>query len=421
MEKPFLLLRGPVETRSGYGSHTRDLVKSLYDMNMFNIKIDSTNWGNTPRTALDLNKEFDKWVKDNIVTQIDVIPDIFIQVTVPNEFTKVGKFNIGITAGIETNAIPKEWVDGCNRMDAIIVPSNFSREVMLSSVYNETDNLTKKLIKQHKIETPIFVLFEGANTDIYNDKPETDNKITKKLDDISTGFNFLFVGHWLKGDLGEDRKNVGGLINCFVNAFKDREEQPGLILKTSSATFSIMQREEIIAKIKASIGDVKNPPPIYLLFGDLTDVEMNSLYNHNKVKAMVSITRGEGFGRPLLEFSLTGKPIIASNWSGHKDFLPMNKTILVGGKLTEVHESAQDQFIIKDSKWFTANYNEFIMLMRSVIENYDSLIENSMELKNENSKKFSLDKMTIKFKEILELYINKPKQMELNLPKLQKK
>ena len=89
--------------------------------------------------------------------------------------------------------------------------------------------------------------------------------------------------------------------------------------------------------------------------GFLTDEEMNQLYNHPKIKSMITLTKDDGFGRPLLEFSMTGKPIIASNWSGHKDFLPMDKAIMLGGKLTQVHESAVDDFILKDSKWFTSN------------------------------------------------------------------
>lgn len=419
MDKPFLLLRAPVETMSGYGAHSRDILKSLYDMNMFDIKIDSTNWGNTPKTGLDLSNKFDKWIKDNIVNKIDKTPDIYIQITIPNEFNRVGKLNIGITAGIETNAIPKNWIDGCNKMDLIIVPSNFSREVMLSTIYNETDNVSNKLIKQYKIEKPIFVLFEGVNTSVFNNK-NSKTLLTDYLDKLPTDFNFLFVGHWLKGDFGEDRKNVSGLIDNFIKAFENKENMPGLILKTSSATFSVIQREEIINKIKQIVDDRKNIPPIYLLFGELSDEEMNSLYNHEKIKTMITITKGEGFGRPLLEFTMTGKPIIASNWSGHKDFLPMDKSILVGGKLTDVHSSAINDFIIKESKWFTANNEEFIMLLRTVKENYNRIIENSELLRIENEEKFSLNKMTEKFKEILDLYLNKPKQVELNLPKLEK-
>jgi glycosyltransferase involved in cell wall biosynthesis len=147
---------------------------------------------------------------------------------------------------------------------------------------------------------------------------------------------------------------------------------------------------------------------------------MNELYNHPKVKAMVSITKGEGFGRPLLEFTMTGKPVIASNWSGHKDFLPMDKAIMVGGSLTEVHESSIDDFIIKGSKWFTANYNEFAEVLKLVQKDYDKFLEKSEELRVFNSKNFTLDNMKDKFETILNQNTSQPKEHKLVLPKLTK-
>lgn len=412
--RPFLLFRGPVETVSGYGSHSRDLLKSLYDMDLFDIQIDSCNWGVTPKTALDTNNEFHQWISSNITTIVPEVPDIYIQVTVPNEATRLGKWNCLITAGIETTVAPKDWIDGCNRMDMIIVTSTFSRDVLLQSVYNETDKVTGKLIKQHKINTPIYVLFEGVDTNLYN------NNYNNFDLDIEQDFSFLFVGHWLKGELGQDRKDVGMLIKCFAEAFDNEEEKPALILKTSSAGFSVKEREALRKKIKNLIKDFKNPPPIYLLFGQLTDEEMNELYNHPKIKSMVSITKGEGFGRPLLEFSMTGKPIIASNWSGHKDFLPMDKSIMIGGTLTEVHSSVVDSYILKDSKWFTANYSEFTQVLKIVKKDYDTFLEKSKILMNENKEKFSLTKMTEKLESILIPYVTKPKEVKLNLPKLSK-
>jgi len=412
--KPTILFRGPVKTRSGYGSHSRDLLESLYQMNLFDIKIDSCMWGNTPMTALESDNTFHKWIESNIVNRFDGLPDIYIQVTVPNEFKKFGKFNIGITAGIETTIAPKDWIDGCNRMDLIIATSVFSRDVLLSTVYNENENNTGKLIKQHKINKPIEVLFEGVDTEIYNDTFEDFDL------DIKEDFAYLFVGHWLKGDLGQDRKDVGMLIRCFTEAFKNVEERPALILKTSSASFSIKERENFRKKIEGIVGEVENPPSIYLLFGELTNLEMNQLYNHPKIKSMVSITKGEGFGRPLLEFSMTGKPIIASNWSGHKDFLPVDKAIMIGGTLTEVHSSAIDSFVIKGSKWFTANYNEFAEVMKLVYKDYDTFKERAENLKIENKVKFSMDAMKDKFKEIIEPHTIKPQEHKLVLPKLTK-
>jgi glycosyltransferase involved in cell wall biosynthesis len=383
-------------------------------MDLFDIKIDSCGWGVTPMTALEDNNPFHKWIESNIVTQLSKTPDIYVQVTVPNEFQRVGKINIGITAGIETTVAPKDWVDGCNRMDLIIVTSKFSKDVLLSTVYNETENNTGKLIKQYKIEKPIEVLFEGVDTKIFNNE-------YKGIDlDIKEDFAYLFVGHWLKGDLGQDRKDVGMLIRCFMESFKDEEDKPALILKTSSATFSVKERENMRMKIENLTKGYENPPSVYLLFGELTNEEMNELYNHPKVKSMVSITKGEGFGRPLLEFSMTGKPIIASNWSGHKDFLPMDKAIMIGGSLTDVHESATDSFILKGSKWFTANYNEFAEVLKIVKRDYDSFLEKSEVLRQENSESFSMEKMKETFLNIVKPYTVQPKEHKLVLPKLKK-
>ena len=413
MNKPFLLFRGPVKTRSGYGAHSRDLLQALYEMDLFEIKIDSCMWGSTPMTALEDNL-FHKWIESNIVNQLEKTPDIYVQVTVPNEFQRVGKFNIGITAGIETTIAPKDWIDGCNRMDLIITTSTFSKDVLLQTVYNENEQNTGKLIKQHKIERQIEVLFEGVDTKIYNN-------VYNNIDiDIKEDFAYLFVGHWLKGDTGQDRKDVGMLIRCFAESFKGVEDRPALILKTSSASFSIKERESFRKKIEGLVSGYENPPSIYLLFGDLTNDEMNNLYNHPKVKSMVTITKGEGFGRPLLEFTMTGKPVIASNWSGHKDFLPMDKAIMIGGKLTEVHESAVDTFILKDSKWFTANYNEVTEVFKLVYKDYDKFLEKSMMLGDENKEKFSMEKMKEKFKDIINPFSIQPKEQKLILPKLTK-
>ena len=108
---------------------------------------------------------------------------------------------------------------------------------------------------------------------------------------------------------------------------------------------------------------------MYLLHGDLTEKEMASLYNHPKVKVHVSFTKGEGFGRPLLEASLSGKPVIAPGWSGHLDFLDPNDSILLGGHLNDVHDSAiWDKVIIKGSKWFDIDPNMAATAMVEFVE-----------------------------------------------------
>ena len=416
--KPTLVFQAPIATRSGYGDHARDLLHSLYKLDKFEIKVISTRWGQTPMDALNYDKPFHKWVVDSIVPGIEQKPDIYIQVTVPNEFQPLGHYNIGITAAIETTHSPLDWVHGCNRMDLILVPSEHSKKSLVDTVYNEADNNTKQLIAQHRIQKPVEIIFEGFDEEDFG--TEHVAHITE-LDSIKEDFAFLFVGHWLRGDLGEDRKNVGMMIKTFAMAFKNEKVKPALVLKTSSAGFSILDRENTIKKIKDVLGNDYGKIPVYLLHGDLTASEMNGLYEHPKVKAMLNFTKGEGFGRPLLEFSLTGKPILVSGWSGQLDFLKQG-AILLEGELKPVHESAADQFLLRESQWFNVNISKALIAIKDVYKNYDKYKTASFQLGKQNKQNFSLSKMTQLFDVILNQYgiytKAQPKFQQLQLPKL---
>lgn len=416
--KPTLVFQAPVATRSGYGDHARDLLHSLYKLDKFNIKVISTRWGQTPMDALNYDNEFHKWIVDNIIPKPQEKPDIYIQVTVPNEFQPLGFYNIGITAAIETTACPLDWIHGCNRMDLIIVPSEHSKKSLVDTVYNEQNNQTGQLIAQHRIQKPVEILFEGFDE---NDFGTEAVRTVSELDSIEEDFAFLFVGHWLQGDLGEDRKNVGMMIKTFTMAFKDEKKKPALILKTSSAGFSVMDRENMIKKIKNVLGKDFGKVPIYLLHGDMTPSELNGLYEHSKVKAMLNFTKGEGFGRPLLEFSLTGKPVIVSNWSGHLDFLKTG-AVLLEGDLKPVHESAANQFLLKEAQWFNVNISKALTKIKDVYKNYDKYKIEAFQLGKQNKQNFSLSKMTQFFDAILNQYgiytKVQPKFQQLQLPKL---
>ena len=415
--KPTLVFQAPVATRSGYGDHARDLLHSLYKLDKFEIKVVSTRWGTTPMDALNYDNPFHKWVVDSIIPKPDQKPDIYIQVTVPNEFQPLGHYNIGITAAIETTHCPLDWVHGCNIMDLIIVPSEHSKKSLVDSVYNEADNNTKQLVAQHKIQKPVEILFEGFNENFGTEEVA----YVSELNAIKEDFAFLFVGHWLRGDLGEDRKNVGMMIKTFAMAFKNEKVKPALVLKTSSAGFSVIDRETTIKKIKEVLGNDYSKVPVYLLHGDLTESEMNGLYEHPKVKAMLNFTKGEGFGRPLLEFSLTGKPVIVSNWSGHIDFLKQG-AVLLEGELKPVHESAADQFLLKEAQWFNVNISKALSSIKDVYKNYDKYKTASFQLGKQNKQNFSLEKMTKLFDGILNQYgiytKVQPKFQQLQLPKL---
>ena len=426
-KKPFMFIQAPVATRSGYGSHSRDIVRSLIKMDKFDIKILSLPWGNCPMNALNDQDPNDKIILDRLFKEnnLTVQPDIGLEIRIPNEYQCIGKYNIGITAGIETTLTSPKWVEGMNRPNLNIVPSYHSKRVFEETTYDKMQDMPngqKQKIGQLKVEKPIEVLFEGVDTNIYKKTNEIPITLNKQLESIDTDFNFLYVGHWLQGEFGHDRKDTGRLIQVFLETFKDRDIQPSLIMKTSSATFSIMDRDECLAKIKNiknSIKYKKSLPNIYLLHGDLTDEEMNALYNHPKVKAHVSFTKGEGFGRPLLEASVSQKPVIASGWSGQVDFLDKELSVLLPGELKEVHSSVIWKDVVeKGSKWFYVNYEFASKVMNDMFLNYRKYSSNAVRQGLNNKKNFSLDRMTEVFEEILDKYVPKTTEVKLNLPNL---
>jgi len=422
MSKPILVFQAPIATRSGYGDHSRDILKSLFELDKYDVKVVPTRWGNTPQDQINPQTEFGQRILQNIVTQLNQKPDIFIQVSVANEFKKVGKYNIGITAGVETTLAPQEFLQGSNQMDLIITPSEFTKEVLIKTSYTQMDKNTNQKVGELKVQKPVEVLFEGVNIEIFN----SDTKGTDILESVDTDFNFLYVGHWLQGDLGHDRKDTGMMIKTFCTVFKSlpKNQQPGLILKTSSAGFSVMDREEISKKIKDITKEFgKKCPPIHLVFGDLSESELNDLYNDDKVKAMLMFTKGEGYGRPLAEFATTGKPIIVSDWSGYKDFLPSENTVYLEGELKEIHQSAQNKFLLKESKWFYVDYSKAASKIFDVYKNYKKYLKQSEGLKTNINKNFPLNKMTSKLGEILDKYVKiqpQPKHIELKLPTIKK-
>ena len=424
-DKPLMLVTAPVATRSGYGSHSRDLVRSLIQMDKFDIKVYPVRWGNTPMNALNMQDPADNLIINRITdNKLPKQPDIHVHIVVPNEFMQLGKYNIGITAGIETTACPPDWIEGMNRMDLNIVPSKFTKKVLEGCVYQKHEKDSNRPLGEIRLEKPIEVLFEGADTNIYKKTDEIEKSLHYELKSIPETFCFLYVGHWLQGRIGNDRKDTGMLVKTFLETFKDKVQQPALILKTSGATFCVMDREDIEAKIKQIKETVsgKKLPNVYFLHGDLTDSEMNSLYNHPKVKAHVSFTHGEGFGRPLLEASISQKPVIAPNWSGHLDFLPKNLAILLGGELQKVEKgSIPDDFRVEGTSWFGVNYQEASHAMKSIYTNYRKYTLNAKKLGTVNKSKFSLDAMTQKFGKILDQYVPEfPEEVKLNLPKLKK-
>lgn len=442
MSKPVCVVQSPIWTRSGYGDWALAVCKSLLRYDKFDLHIVPTRWGHCSKKDLEheINDPLGKELLNRILRgPLNAQPEVYIQITIPNEFAmtpqgpmKIGKFNIGMTASIETTVPRAEWLEGLNRMDLNITMSKHGKDVLMAAQYSK--KLPNGQVEPLTVKNPMEVLFWGADTKLYNKTNMIVDSLEEVMADIKEEFAFLFVGQWTGGSMSADRKAIGWLIKTFLEAFKGKAKAPCLILKTSGATLSNMDRYECLQKIHEVTELVKgeNPtetvwPNIYLLHGELSDTEMNALYNHTKVKVHVSFTHGEGFGHPLLLSTLSGKPLIAPNWSGHIDFMNPKYANFFEGKLEQIPPDAVNDWFVKEAQWNSVDYAKAAEKMRHAYSNYDSLLPDAEKLRAENAEKFSLEAMDKEFHAMLDKYVPKfampaqivlPKLKKLELPKL---
>ena len=422
--KQYCVISAPPDTYSGYGARSRDFIKAIYELKKdeWDIQVLPQRWGATAWGFLEDNKEEWGWMIPLLIKgQMTRQPDVWFQITVPNEFQHVGKVSIGVTAGIETTVCDAAFIEGCNRMDLTLVSSIHAKTVLQMTTYGKKENPNEII----KLEKPVEVLFEGVDLNKYlyiADEKLAETDLVLDLDKIKEEFAYLFVGHWLQGDLGEDRKNVGKMIQIFLQTFKGKKNKPALIMKTSSTTNCIMDRDEMLKKINAVKDTVGGDlPNIYLIHGDLDDQDMNNLYNHPKVKAMISFAKGEGYGRPLAEFCLSKKPVIASGWSGQVDFLDGEFTVLLPGQLTPTHPSAHSQgLILPGALWFSIDETLAAKALEEVYNHYKKYEEKGKRQGHKIKTEFSYDNMVLFLKNYLDKYANIPKQVEFKLPQLKK-
>ena len=303
-----ILVRGPCLTRSGYGEHARFVIRSLRAReDIFDIYIIPVGWGQTGWTAED-NEErawLDERIKATaIYTHQKGQFDISLQVTIPNEWERLAPVNIGVTAGIETTKVAPVWLEKANIMDKIITISEHSKWGFTNTTYQGQNSQTGEPMTL-ACSVPVEIVHYPVKT--YATLPELELN-------LDYDFNFLAVAQ--QGP----RKNLENTIKWFVE--ENIDQKVGLVVKTFIKNGSIVDREH--AEKMLSVILSKYPErkcKVYLLHGDLTDAEMHSLYVHSQIKAMVSLTHGEGFGLPLFEAAYSGLPIIAPGWSGQCDFL----------------------------------------------------------------------------------------------------
>ena len=431
MNKPVCILQSPLFTRSGYGEWSMAMAKSLLRYDKFDLRIAPTRWGACPskNTIEEIVDDNEKELFNRIIRQpLNKQPELFIQISIPSEYQTPAKFNIGMTAGIETTIPSGEWVEGMNRMNVNFVLSKFVKDVFEKANFVKQHQNGQK--EEIKLKRPIEVVNWGVNTNIYRKTDEVVSSLENEFSNIKEDFCFLFVGQWTHGSAYGDRKDIGMLVKTFLETFKGEKNKPALILKTSGATLSIIDKYDCLSKINKIKNDVGGDlPNVYLLHGELSDVEMNALFNHKKVKCHVSFTHGEGYGHPLLLAALSGKPVMASDWSGHLDFLNRDNSYLLKGEVKPISPESVNQYLIKESSWFYVDYEKAKEKMKGMIQNYDKLVKKSRDSIPSLIEKFSESSIDKQFHDMLNKHVPEfaiekkivlPKLKKIELPRLSK-
>ena len=369
-----VLLEGPILTSSGYGEHCKLVFRSIKDLPGLELSINPLNWGQTSWSHVmnDEREQIDQAVKMyssemNAAQSTNTPPDYAIQIHVGilNEFEKKAPYSVCVTAGIETDRVAPNWLSKSHQgVDKIIVPSEHAKSGFVDTKY-EIINQTKNTKTVMDVGCPVEVVPYPVK-----------NKESKHLDfKLDTDFNFVCVA------LLGFRKNLENLIKWFLEEFK--EESVGLILKTGRGRGSIMDREATKTHLSNLISeDADRKCKVYLLHGDLSEEELHSLYTRDDTHAYVSSAHGEGYGLPIFEAAYSGMPVVATDWSGHLDFLVADfeegkKTkrkklfARVDYDLQEIPKHVVwEDILIEGSMWAVPKEHSLKRQMRNVYANY---------------------------------------------------
>ena len=396
-----ILIRGPVFSVSGYGEQARLALRSLRTREDLDLHVIPVNWGNTGWMS-SMNEER-SWIDGLILKTANYINkggnfDISLQITIPNEWEKLAPINIGYTAGIETTLVAPAWIEKSRIMDKIIVVSEHSRNVYLNTVYTMTHKQTGET-HDVRCETPI---------DVVNFAVRPIESDPDYILDLDYDFNFLVVSQW------GPRKNMKNTLRWFLEECYDQEV--GLVMKVSMANNSTPDKYRIMDKVTGIVkdfdrenDDLERKCKIYVLHGDLAETQMHALYNNPKIKALVSLSHGEGFGLPIFEAAYNGLPVIAPAWSGHLDFLYASVQSGKKTKIKKLFESVDynlqhiqkdavwEGVLQKDSMWCYPTEGSYKMKLRRAKSKYTGIKKNAQILKDQILENFSEEKIYKKF------------------------
>lgn len=336
-----VIIRAPLLSISGYGVHSRQIFTWLEKRKDINLSSQIVQWGNTSWL---INGDYEDGLIGRIIqSSKDAGPnqDVSIQVQLPDEWDPtLANKNIGVSAFVETDFCNPEWLKAVDRMDAVVVPSTFIKD---------------SILKTGNVSTEIFVIPEWYHVDI-------DKNNFEDIDlNIDTKFNFLTIAQFTGNTPDNDRKNLYYTLKWFCDTFSN-DKDVGLILKTNHGKGTRIDRKLTHNKIRQVISEVRKGdyPKVHLVHGNLSVPELCGLYKKDTVKCFLSLTRGEGFGLPILEAAASGIPVMTTNWSAHLDFLKLGKFIPINYSLQTIPESRIDNRIfLQNMKWAMPSEEDF--------------------------------------------------------------
>ena len=393
-----IVVRGPVLTQSGYGEQSRFALRALRaHEDKFDIHIVPVEWGQTGWTAE--NNEEKQWMdfiinKTNHALSNKIPFDMSLQITIPNEWEKLAPINIGWTAGIESDKIDPVWIQKAKLMDKIVVVSNHAKYGFDSTQWEGQDKAGNKVILKNTVpvETVNYAVRKWEPTEIDLD--------------LDCDFNFLAVAQW------GPRKNLPNTVKWFVEEFHD--QKVGLVLKTNLRKNCILDRIEAEKQIARALeGFEDHKCKVYLLHGDMKQGEMAALYEHPKIKCLVSLSHGEGFGLPIFEAACHGLPVMAPDWGGQCDFLyaPVKsgkKTKMkpmfsrVNYSVAPIQNFAHWEGVLHpESNWCYPESGSFKMSLRNMKSKYAKHLKNAKTLQKYVLEEFAHEKQYQKFADAL--------------------
>lgn len=294
----------------------------------------------------------------------------------------------------ETDRIPDGWQDRLNYMDEIFIPSEFFQETFLRTS-DDKDALAKKLT----------IVGEPVDTEFFTPSPASLSvlqEIHSRLEQAvsSSRTVFLFVGKW------ETRKAIDVLVSAFVNAFPGDTadmEKPLLVLLTnayySSSDFDSLVRKHLHSHFQASIlssadsvdsaiDDIMSNS--ILILTKLPQKYLPMLYSH--ITTLVQPSRGEGWGRPLVEVMACGVPVITTNWSGQLAYANHENSYLLESEGLVPAEGWPGHY------WAQPSQSHLVQLLRHIhhkhVEADEELIAKGRQAREDMVKHYSYEQFS---------------------------